>query len=171
MSKRLWAVMTAGTIWVGLISGQGCPGFYEEQVASDDGGATGGDSSGNTDTGGSDTDTGTGGSDTDTGGSGGATSVVDVGIDDAKFIPKSVTISVGQAVRWTNHMFTPHAIRSGNPEDSDKGELFRSESLAIGASFQYTFTEPGTYYYHCEYMYRLEGMRDATVIVAGSSNE
>jgi plastocyanin len=144
-----------------VAAGQGCPGPGEggdgsTQVGSSNSSNPGGSTSGGS---GGSTSGGSGGS------GGGATVVVDVHIDNYVFTPKSVTIQAGQAVRWISHDFVSHSVRSGNPEDADKGSLFRSGAIFIGNSFQYTFQTPGTYHYHDEYYYTRPTMRDGTVTV------
>jgi plastocyanin len=98
------------------------------------------------------------------------TSVVEVQIDDFTFMPKSITIEAGQTVRWRNNQFTPHLVRSGDPEDDYPGQLFQSESLGANQTFEYTFDTPGTYKYHCEFHYSMPGLRDAEVIVTAPAN-
>jgi plastocyanin len=66
--------------------------------------------------------------------------VTDVEIRDFSFDPASVTIAVGDSVRWTNMDSAVHTIDGG---------MFRSGALAQGESYSYTFTKAGTYYYMC----------------------
>ena len=76
------------------------------------------------------------------------TNATPVDIDGISFSKPIVTISVGGTVRWTNLGYDYHVVTS------DAG-LFESHTLRdaetepINASFSYTFTEPGTFYYHC----------------------
>lgn len=65
---------------------------------------------------------------------------VDVEIRDYSFHPQSVTIAVGDTVRWTNMDSAVHTIEGGS---------FRSQALAQGESYTYTFTDAGTYNYIC----------------------
>lgn len=65
---------------------------------------------------------------------------VDVEIRDYSFNPGSVTIAVGDTVTWTNMDSAVHVINGG---------LFRSQALAQGESYSYTFTNAGTYNYIC----------------------
>ena len=58
------------------------------------------------------------------------------------FHPLSITVPVGATITWTNTGLELHTVTS----DAD---LF-NEAIAPGESFSFTFTEPGTYYYHCE---------------------
>lgn len=59
-----------------------------------------------------------------------------------EFSPPSLTVPVGAKVTWTNRDIEAHTITS------DSG-LF-SALLNTNDSFSFTFTEPGTYNYHCE---------------------
>ncbi|WP_211530954.1 cupredoxin domain-containing protein [Methanocalculus chunghsingensis] len=63
-----------------------------------------------------------------------------VGIVRFTFEPDSVTIDPGTTVTWTNMDIAVHSVTS---EDG----IFDSGSLPQGHSFEYTFTEPGTYAY------------------------
>ena len=163
MSRQSF-IFISSAILLALISGQGCPTGTDSNDNNQD---TTGDQGGTGDNGGTTggtNDGGTGGNN-DGGGDTPASSVVEVDIDDYAFEPKSITIRVNQTVKWTNREFTPHRVRSGDPEDEDAGELFRSESLGMNKSFTHTFDAAGTYEYHCEFHYNREKLRDATVIV------
>lgn len=81
--------------------------------------------------------------------------VTDVAIRNFDFDPASVTIAVGDSVRWTNQDSAIHTIDGGR---------FRSGALRQGDSYSYTFTQAGTYYYMCTvHPYRVTGQ----VIVTG----
>lgn len=56
------------------------------------------------------------------------------------FSPSSITINVGTTVVWTNEDSMPHRIKS---------DSFFSSVLGKGATFQQTFSAPGTYKYIC----------------------
>ena len=62
------------------------------------------------------------------------------------FSPASITVRAGDTVTWTNVDTTPgngHTVTS-----SGRGPL-KSQSLAQGGTFSYTFTTAGTYPYYC----------------------
>ena len=65
-----------------------------------------------------------------------------VSIANFAFAPASLTVAVGTAVTWTNSDSTGHTVTA------DDGS-FASDKLATGATFEETFTEAGTYAYHC----------------------
>jgi plastocyanin len=66
--------------------------------------------------------------------------IVDVSISNFAFNPATVTISTGDTVRWTNQDSATHTV---------KGSSFESGQLAQGDTYEFTFTEPGTYDYTC----------------------
>ncbi len=58
------------------------------------------------------------------------------------FSPQSLTVPVGTTVTWTNvDLEDDHSVTSDI-------SLFDAD-LSFGNTFSYTFTEPGTYPYHC----------------------
>ena len=65
-----------------------------------------------------------------------------VKITNFSFQPNSITIVAGTTVVWTNEDSAPHTITS------DDGS-FESGRMSRGSEFNHTFTQPGTYMYHC----------------------
>lgn len=65
-----------------------------------------------------------------------------ISIQNFAFSPSSLSISVGTKVTWNNMGSAPHTVTS------DSG-AFSSSTLSQGQSFTFTFTQPGTYAYHC----------------------
>jgi plastocyanin len=65
-----------------------------------------------------------------------------VKIDNFSFSPNTITVTVGQPVRWTNHDDVPHNVVA-----DDKS--FKSKAMDTDENFTYTFTKPGTYSYFC----------------------
>lgn len=55
-------------------------------------------------------------------------------------MPKAITIKVGDTVEWINQDGNAHTVT---------GEGFDSGELTQGASFSYTFDQPGSYNYQC----------------------
>jgi plastocyanin len=72
----------------------------------------------------------------------GASSEVPVSVSNFAFDPQSVTVKVGATVRWTNQDSARHTITS------DAGD-WDSGSLSQGQSYSHTFTQEGTFTYHC----------------------
>ncbi|WP_063130267.1 cupredoxin domain-containing protein [Nocardia fusca] len=90
------------------------------------------------------------------GGSGGDSAPVTVQVANMSYSPASVTIEKGQTVEW---IFDDNGL----PHDvvADDG-AFESELLTEG-SFSHTFTEAGTFTYHCT----PHPMMVGTVVVEG----
>ena len=65
--------------------------------------------------------------------------------------------NAGTAVTWMNNDGAPHTIVS----DTGAPAAISSDTLSSGASFTFTFTQPGTYIYHCSIHPSMKG----TVIV------
>lgn len=84
----------------------------------------------------------------------GASSEVLVSVSNFAFEPQSVTVKVGTTVRWTNQDSARHTITS------DAGD-WGSGSLSQGETYSRTFTQAGTYTYHCAFHPSMTG----TVIV------
>ena len=69
-----------------------------------------------------------------------------------------MTDTVGDTVTWTNTDGRPHTVTSD-------GGAFDSGNLDEGGAFSFTFSEPGTYTYHCNY----HGEMQATIVVQAAS--
>lgn len=74
-----------------------------------------------------------------------------------KFEPAQVTIKVGETVEWQNTSLLVHTV-TANPKLAankehvalpKRAEPFNSGNLDPKATFQHTFTVPGTYRYFC----------------------
>lgn len=63
-------------------------------------------------------------------------------LQDTAYMPTTITVPVGTTVTWTNLDSEDHTVSS----DTD---LFNNY-LVINDTFSYTFTERGTFNYHCE---------------------
>ncbi len=60
------------------------------------------------------------------------------------YSPALFTAKVGHAISWANRDSTAHTVTS------DSG-AFDSGDMAVGASYQFTFSQAGNYTYHCTY--------------------
>jgi plastocyanin len=60
------------------------------------------------------------------------------------YLPSTLQVKVGQTVTWKNLDNVPHTVTS------DTG-LFHSGNLDPNAVYSFTFAQPGTYYYSCDY--------------------
>ena len=58
------------------------------------------------------------------------------------FQPDSINVAAGSTVVWTNEDSAPHTITA------DDGS-FQSPRMNSGGKFEHTFSQPGTYEYHC----------------------
>lgn len=56
------------------------------------------------------------------------------------FSPQTLTIKAGTTVTWTNNDTAAHTVVSSS---------FTSEQLGKGQTYEYTFSQPGTFDYHC----------------------
>jgi len=74
------------------------------------------------------------------------------------FIPKAITVKVGQPVEWVNaeeggiHQVTTDPDIAADPGDvsiPDGAEPFDSKLIKSGKSFRHQFTVPGVYKYAC----------------------
>lgn len=75
------------------------------------------------------------------------------------FSPKSLTVTAGTTVTWTNKEAITHTVTS------DTG-LFDSGDLTNGQTYQYTFSSAGTFAYHCKYH---SGMTGTIIVTSGTS--
>lgn len=95
-----------------------------------------------------------------------------------QFTPKSITIGVGEAVRWVNDTDEAHTITaeekslpegaeyfsSGDAPDEDAAlDSLADELIEPGEVYEWTFEQPGTYVYYC-IPHRGEGM-EGTIVV------
>jgi YVTN family beta-propeller protein len=67
---------------------------------------------------------------------------VAVSIAKFAFVPATITISTGQAITWTNADPVDHTTTSDD-------KVWDSGSLSPNGTFTMTFSQPGTYAYHC----------------------
>ncbi len=71
-----------------------------------------------------------------------ATEACAVDMRDLAFSPANIEIASGTTVTWTNNDEVPHTATAGDG-------AFDSGILDPGSTFEYTFTESGTYDYAC----------------------
>lgn len=80
-----------------------------------------------------------------------------VSISNFSFQPQTLQVKVGSTVTWANNDATSHTVTS------DTG-VFDSGTLTPGGSFSFTFTQAGTFAYHCNIHPNMKG----TIIVVPS---
>jgi plastocyanin len=73
---------------------------------------------------------------------GGAAASVTVSAYDDYFQPATITVAPGTTVRWINYGRHTHTVMSNDGR-------WNSGDIQPGASYAATFTQPGTYSYHC----------------------
>jgi plastocyanin len=78
----------------------------------------------------------------------------DVTIQNFAFSPATITVTVGTTVTWTNNDGATHTVTS------DTG-VFDSGNMANGKTYSRTFSQAGTFTYHCT----IHPNMKATVIV------
>lgn len=64
------------------------------------------------------------------------------------FVPKSITVSKGTTLLWTNDDYTLHTVTSGSPQTSS-GTEFDSSYFGEGETFEWTFEKSGVFEYYC----------------------
>jgi plastocyanin len=79
---------------------------------------------------------------------------VKVTMTNISYSPDTVTIKVGDTVTWLNEDAPKHDVVADNGE-------FKSSLFDKGGTFSFTFTQAGTYPYHCSIHANMKG----TVIV------
>lgn len=68
---------------------------------------------------------------------------VPISMKDIQFVPKEVTVKVGQKVVWTNDESVQHDVRAL------EGATFQSELYGKGGTYEYTPKKAGTIEYDC----------------------
>ena len=83
-----------------------------------------------------------------------------VSISDQGYTPPSLTISQGTTLKWTNNGAMPHTVTSvvGLTDNTLTFDPLDSQNIEPGASFEFTFTEPGIYHYRCALHPDMKGM-------------
>lgn len=84
---------------------------------------------------------------------------VTVNIDNFAFSPKTLSVSAGTRVTWTNHDDVPHNVVSTQNK-------FSSSVLDTDQRFSFTFDTPGSFPYFC----KIHPMMTATVQVLGHAS-
>jgi plastocyanin len=65
-----------------------------------------------------------------------------------QFLPTTLTVKQRTTVTWVNMDQVAHTVSAGTHEQETG--LFESGLLERMGSFSFTFTQPGTYTYHCD---------------------
>jgi plastocyanin len=78
----------------------------------------------------------------------------EIWIQGSEFNPSTKTVAVNTTLTWTNKDSYAHTVTSDST-------MFDSGNLAGNGTFSYTFTQKGTFNYHC----KIHSMMKGTVIV------
>ncbi len=76
--------------------------------------------------------------------------VVNISIADNSFDRTDVTVTAGDTIIWKNNGQNPHTVTQ------DSG-IWTSGTLSVSQSFAFTFTQAGTYEYHCQFHPEMKG--------------
>lgn len=89
-----------------------------------------------------------------------------VQIKDFAFTPQTLTVKAWTRVTWANQDAFGHTVTAVDSLDINATPtgLFSSGSMPQGATFRYTFTKPGTFFYECQIHY-LDAAMHAEVVV------
>lgn len=90
-------------------------------------------------------------------GSSAAAATQDVSIKNFAFQPGALTVNIGDTVRWTNNDSAGHTTTSS-------AALWDSGRLGTGQTFDFTFTQAGSFAYICNIHPSMQG----TIVVQGS---
>jgi plastocyanin len=72
--------------------------------------------------------------------------ITDVRIREFAFTPADIRVTAGSTVRWLNFGSFQHTVTSSTP-----GGVLDSGSLDTNQSYEFQFTQPGVYPYHCDF--------------------
>jgi LPXTG-motif cell wall-anchored protein len=65
-----------------------------------------------------------------------------VSIENFSFNPSEITVKKGTEVTWTNNDSTTHTVTSDT-------NAFQSGDITPGSTYKFTFSQTGTFSYHC----------------------
>jgi plastocyanin len=87
------------------------------------------------------------------------TTIINIGVYDDSFEPKTINVQLGTTVKWVNYGKHIHTVTSS-------GRQWDSGDIPPGAFYSATFLKAGTYNYYCLHHNRMEG----TLIVGGAES-
>ena len=65
------------------------------------------------------------------------------------YVSETLNVPKGASVLWTNVDNILHTVTSGSPESGESGMEFDSSYLVGGKTFEWTFSDAGTFEYYC----------------------
>jgi plastocyanin len=89
-----------------------------------------------------------------------ATTDVSIRSGGNEFHPPTIVVHVGDVVRWTNDDRT--LFQTDHNVMADDGSFSSKQRMKEGSSFEFQFTTPGTFTYHCT----IHGWEGTVVVVA-----
>jgi amicyanin len=75
-----------------------------------------------------------------------------VTITNFSFSPTDITIKKGTTVTWTNNDSVQHTVTADSGDDGPK-----SQPLSSGQTYSFTFSDEGTFNYHCTFHPEMHG--------------
>jgi plastocyanin len=78
-----------------------------------------------------------------------------ISIRDNSFSPALLTVDPGTTVRWVHNASAIHTATSGTRNNPDG--IFNSGDMRNGDTFEFTFTDSGTFDYNCIYHAGMDG--------------
>ena len=87
----------------------------------------------------------------------------EVTLSGLSFSPKTLSVTTGTTVTWTNKEAITHTVTS------DNAGLFDSGDITNGQAFTHTFTTVGTFPYHCTHHATMTGSVIVTAASTGAS--
>ena len=89
-----------------------------------------------------------------------------VAIKNFAFTPKTLTVSPGTTVTWTNNDSMSHTVVSTKSLslNSTTTSIFASSALSQGQTFSFTFSAKGVYFYECTIHKSLPAMHAVIVV-------
>jgi plastocyanin len=76
------------------------------------------------------------------------------------FEPQTISVTAGTTVTWTNQDAILHTVTAGT--SAKPGTMFDSKLDGIGSTFDFTFSKPGSYPYHCSIHEVMQGVVNVT---------
>ncbi len=64
--------------------------------------------------------------------------------------PDKVLVGKGTKIMWRNYDFAAHTVTNGQPADALTGNVFDSNLITSGQTYEFVFNDTGTYNYYCQ---------------------
>jgi plastocyanin len=80
-----------------------------------------------------------------------------VKIENFAFSPSAITVKKGTKVTWTNNDNTAHTVTENDGKNGPS-----APEMAPGSSYSFTFSETGSFHYHCSLHPQMTGTVEVT---------